>query len=52
MTRRKGIRRKQPLDYLKEKKRYWELKQEALDPILWRTRFGKGYGPALRETTE
>jgi hypothetical protein len=32
MTGRRGRRRKQLLDDLKEKKRYWKLKQEALDP--------------------
>jgi hypothetical protein len=28
------------------------LKQEALDRTLWRTRFGRGYGPIVRQTTE
>jgi hypothetical protein len=28
------------------------LKQEALDRTLWRTRFGRGYGPVVRQTTE
>jgi hypothetical protein len=28
------------------------LKEEALDRIVWRTRFGRGYGPVLRQTTE
>jgi hypothetical protein len=45
-------RRKQLLDDLKEKKRYWKLKEEALDHTLWRTRFGRGYGPVVRKTTE
>jgi hypothetical protein len=52
---RKGIRgrrRKQLLDDLKEKRRYWKLKEEALDHYLWRTRFGRGYGPVVRQTTE
>jgi hypothetical protein len=31
MTRRRGRRRKQLLDYLKENRRYWKLKEEALD---------------------
>jgi hypothetical protein len=47
---RRGRRRKQLLDYLKEKRRYCKLKEEALDHTLWRTRFGRGYGPALRQT--
>jgi hypothetical protein len=28
------------------------LKEEALDRILWRTRFGRGCGPVVRQTTE
>jgi hypothetical protein len=31
MTGRQGRRRKQLLDDLKEKRRYWKLKEEALD---------------------
>jgi hypothetical protein len=38
MTGRGGRRRKQVLDYIKEKRRYWKLKEEALDRTLWRTR--------------
>jgi hypothetical protein len=49
---RRGRRRKQLLDDLKEKKRYWKLKEEALDRTLWRTRFGRGDGPVVRQTTE
>jgi hypothetical protein len=26
------------------------LKEEALDRTLWRTRFGRGYGPVVRQT--
>jgi hypothetical protein len=52
MTGRRGRRRKRLLNDLKEKRRYWELKQEALDRTLWRTRFGRGYGPVVRQTTE
>jgi hypothetical protein len=37
--RRKG-RHKQLLNDLKETGRYCELKEEALDRTLWRTRFG------------
>jgi hypothetical protein len=46
----RGRRRKQLLDYLKGKRVYWELKKEALDRTLWRTRFGRGYGPVVRLT--
>jgi hypothetical protein len=49
---RRGRRRKQLLDDLKEKRRYWKFKEEALDRTLWRTRFGRGYGPVVRQTTE
>jgi hypothetical protein len=49
---RRGRRRKQLLDYLKEKRRYWKLKEDAPDRALWKTRFGIGYGPVVRQTTE
>jgi hypothetical protein len=52
MTGRRGRRRKQLLDDLKEKRRYWELKEDALDRTLWRTRFWRGYGPVVRQTAE
>jgi hypothetical protein len=39
MTGRRGRRRKQLLDNLKEKRSYWKLKEEALDCTLGRTRF-------------
>jgi hypothetical protein len=52
MTGRRGRGRKQLLDDLKEKRRYWKLKEEALDRTLWRTRFGRAYGPVVRQTTE
>jgi hypothetical protein len=52
MTGRQGRRRKQLLDDLKEKRRYWTLKEEALDRTLWRTHFGRGYGPVVRQTKE
>ena len=37
--RRRGRRRKQLMDNLKETRRYWKLK----DLTLWRTGFGRGY---------
>jgi hypothetical protein len=52
VTERRGRRRKQPLDDLKEKRRYWNLKEEALDGTLWRTRFVRRNGPVVRQTTE
>jgi len=44
---RRGRRRKQLLDDLKENTGYWELKEEALDRTLWRTRFARNYGPVV-----
>jgi hypothetical protein len=41
-TRKRGIRRKQLLDDLKNRRRYWNLKKEALNCILGRTGFGRG----------
>jgi hypothetical protein len=52
MTGRRERRRMQVLDDLKEKRRYWKLKEEALARTLWRTLFGRGYGPVVRQTTE
>ena len=45
---RRGTRREQRMDDLKEKRWDWKLKEEELDRILWRTRFGRAYGPVLR----
>jgi hypothetical protein len=52
MTGRRGRRRKQLLDDVKENRKYWKLKEEALDRTLWRSRFGRGYGPVVTQTTE
>jgi hypothetical protein len=52
MTARRGRRCKQLLDNFKEKRRYWKLNEHALDRTLWRTRFGRGYRPVVRQTTE
>jgi len=49
---KRGRRRRQLLEGLKERRGYWKLKAEALDRILWRTRFGRGYGPVVRQATE
>jgi hypothetical protein len=40
----------QLLDDLKETRRYWKLKVEAQDRTLWRTQFGRDYGPVARQT--
>ena len=39
---------KQLVDDLKEKRGYWRFKDEVLDHTLWRTHFGRGYGPVIR----
>jgi hypothetical protein len=52
VTGRRGRKRKQLLHDLKEKRGYWKLKEEALDRTLWRTRFGRGYGPVVIQTAE
>jgi hypothetical protein len=51
MTGRRGRRRKQLLDD-KENRRYRKMKKEAQDLTLWRTHFGRGYGPVVRQTKE
>jgi len=28
------------------------LKEEALDRTIWRARFGRGFGPVVRQTTK
>jgi hypothetical protein len=52
ITERRGRKRKQLLDDIKERRGTCKLKQEALDRTLWRTRFGRGYGAVVRQTTE
>ena len=47
--RGRGRMRKQLLDDLKETRGYCILKEEALDHTLWRSRFGRGYGPVVRQ---
>jgi len=49
VTGRRGRKRKQILDGLKEKRKYYKLKEEALDRTMWRTRFERGYGPIVRQ---
>jgi hypothetical protein len=48
---REGRKPKQLQDDLKERRGYEKLKEEALDRTVWRTRFGSGYGPIVRQTT-
>jgi hypothetical protein len=50
VTERRGRRRKQLLDELKEMRGYWKLKKEAIYRTLWQTRFRKDYRPVVRHT--
>jgi hypothetical protein len=52
VTGRQGRRRKQLPDNIKEMGGFWKLKDEALDRNIWRTCFGGGYGPVLRQSAE
>jgi len=49
---RRGRRRTKLLDDLKERRGYSNLKKEALDRTMWRARFGRGFGPVVRQTAE
>jgi hypothetical protein len=51
VTGRQERRRKHLLDDIKGVKGYWERKDCALDRTLGRTRFEKGYGPFVSQTT-
>ena len=50
VTGRQGRRRKKLLDDLKERRGYSHFKKEALDRTMWRARFGRGFGPVVRQT--
>jgi hypothetical protein len=49
---RRERRRRKLLDDLKERRGYSRLKEEALDRTMWRSRFGRDFGPVVRQTTE
>jgi hypothetical protein len=49
---RRGRRRRKLLDDLKERRGYFHLKEEALDRTMWTARFGRGFGPVVRQTTK
>jgi len=44
-------RRRKLLEDLKERRGYSHLKEEALDHTMWRARFGRGFGPVVRQAT-
>jgi hypothetical protein len=50
VTGRQRRRRKLLLGDVKEKRGYCKLKEETIDGTLWGTRFGRRYGPAVRQT--
>ena len=52
VTRRRGRRRRNVLDDLKDSRGYSYLKEEALDRTTWRNRFGGGFEPVVRQNTE
>jgi len=49
---RRGRRRRNVLDDLKERIGFSHLKEEALDRTMWRARCGRGFGPVVRQTTK
>jgi hypothetical protein len=51
-TGRQGRRRRKLLDNVKDRRGYSHLKEEALDCTMWRARFGRGFGPVVRQTTK
>ena len=52
VTGRRGKRRRKLLEDPKERRGYSHLKEEALDRTMWRARFGRGFGPVVRQTTK
>jgi hypothetical protein len=52
VTGRQERRRRKLLDDLKERRGYFHLKEEAVDRTMWRARFGRGFGPVVRQTTK
>ena len=52
VTGRRGRRRRKLLDDLKEKREFSHMKEEAVDRTMWRARFGRGFGPVVRQAAE
>jgi hypothetical protein len=52
VTGRRGRRRRNPLDDIKERRGCCHLKEEVLDRTLWTACFGRGFGPVVRQTAE
>ena len=51
VTVSRGKRRKKLLEDLQKKRGYCKLEEEALDRNLSRTRYGRGHGSVVRQTT-
>jgi hypothetical protein len=52
VTGRQGKRRRKLLDDLKERRGYCHLKEDALDRTIWTARFGRGFGPVVRQNAK
>ena len=52
VTGRRGRKCRKLLDDLKERRGYSQLKEEALDRAMRRARFGRGFGPVIRQTAK
>jgi len=52
VTGRRGRRRRELLDDLKERRGYSHLKEETVDRTIWRARFGRIFGPVVRQTAK
>jgi hypothetical protein len=50
VIRRRGRRGRNLLDYLKDRRGYYHFKD--IDRTIWRNRFGRGFGPVVRQNTE
>ena len=52
VTGRRGRERRKLLDDLKERRGHFQLKEEVLARTMQRARFGRSFGPVVRQTTE
>jgi hypothetical protein len=52
VTGRRGTRRRKLVNDLKERKACSHLKEEAPDHTMRRARFGRGFGPVVRQTNK
>jgi len=52
VTGRRGKRLRKLLDDLKKRIGYSHMNEEALDSTMWRVRFGRSFGPVVRQTAK